>query len=133
LLSVQLVHAQASAAADPHLNTANDEAFDVSQQDPTVVDSKHYKVVFENDQVRVVRITYGPGEKSVMHYHPDGVAVFMTDNKVKFTKPDGKTFEIAGEAGQVIWDPAGKHLPQNMGDKPMEVILVEMKNNNKAE
>jgi len=35
-------------------------------QDPTIIDSTHYKVEFENEQVRVVRITYGPGEKSVM-------------------------------------------------------------------
>jgi quercetin dioxygenase-like cupin family protein len=34
------------------------------------VDSKHYKVELENDQVRVLRIQSGPGEKSVMHSHP---------------------------------------------------------------
>jgi hypothetical protein len=32
-------------------------------QDPIVVDAKHYKVTFENDQVRVLKITYGPKEK----------------------------------------------------------------------
>ncbi len=42
----------------------------VIAQDPVKVDAKHYKVEFENDQVRVLRITYGPGEKSVMHEHP---------------------------------------------------------------
>ena len=44
--------------------------------DPTVVDPDHYKVEFENEYVRVLRITYGPGETSSMHYHPDLVAVF---------------------------------------------------------
>ena len=39
-------------------------------QDPVAVDPDHYKVVFENDQVRVLRITYGPQEESVMHEHP---------------------------------------------------------------
>jgi predicted metal-dependent enzyme (double-stranded beta helix superfamily) len=54
-------------------------------QDPIIVDSAHYKVEFENEQVRVVRITYGPGEKSVMHEHPDGVLVFLTDqNEIYF-------------------------------------------------
>ena len=48
-------------------------------QDPTQVDTKHYKVEFENDKVRVLRIAYGAGEKSVMHEHPDAVAVFLTD------------------------------------------------------
>jgi quercetin dioxygenase-like cupin family protein len=98
-----------------------------SAQDPTKVDSDHYKVIFENDQVRVLRITYDAGEKSVMHYHPDAVAVFTTDNKVNFTLPDGKVLETTSVKGQAIWTPAGEHLPQNVGDKPLEVILVEMK------
>ena len=91
------------------------------------VDSKHYKVVFENDQVRVLRITYGPHEKSVMHDHPNAVAIYLTDQNVKFTSPDGKTQTLPGKAGETIWTPAGKHLPENLGDKPMELILVELK------
>ncbi len=96
-------------------------------QDATEVDPDHYKVVFENDQVRVLRITYGPGEKSLMHYHPDAVAVLLTDNKVNFTLPDGKIIETKGNEGEAQWTPAGKHLPQNVSDKSLEVILVELK------
>ena len=79
-------------------------------QDPVKVDPKHYKVAFENDQVRVLRVTYGPGEKSVMHEHPNLVAVLLTDNHVKFTLPDGKTREEHGKAGQTGWDAAEKHV-----------------------
>ena len=96
-------------------------------QDPVKVDAKHYKVEFENAQVRVLRIQYGPHEKSVMHQHPAAVAVFLTDQTVKFTTPDGKSTEPGGEAGQVVWNAAGKHLPENVGDKPIEVVLVELK------
>jgi quercetin dioxygenase-like cupin family protein len=96
-------------------------------QDPTKVDSKHYKVVFENDSVRVLRIMYGPHEKSVMHEHPNGVAIFLTDFSGRFTFPDGKTVDNAGKAGQVIWSPGGKHLPENVGEKTFELILVELK------
>ena len=39
-------------------------------QDPIVVDARHYSVELENDRVRVLRIKYGPGEKSAMHGHP---------------------------------------------------------------
>ncbi len=52
-------------------------------QDPLKVDPKHYKVEFENDRVRVLRITYGPREKSVMHGHPATVAVFSTENRAR--------------------------------------------------
>ena len=96
-------------------------------QDPTVVDAKHYKVTFENEQVRVLKITYGPGEKSVMHEHPNAVAVFLTEGKVKFFLPDGKSQEVAVKAGDSAFTPAGKHLPENLGDKPFEVVLVELK------
>jgi len=30
-----------------------------------------------------------------------------------------------------LWTPAGKHLPENTGDKPFELILVEMKSKSK--
>jgi quercetin dioxygenase-like cupin family protein len=95
-------------------------------QDPVVVDARHYKVELENDQVRVLRITYGPHEKSVMHEHPASVAVFLTDGLVRFTPPDGKTVDAPAKAGAVMWDGGGKHLPENIGDKPFEVIQVEI-------
>jgi quercetin dioxygenase-like cupin family protein len=69
-------------------------------QDPTKVDANHYKVTFENDQVRIVRITYGPKEKSVMHEHPNSVAVFLTDGQIKFNLPGGKSLDISVKAGQ---------------------------------
>jgi quercetin dioxygenase-like cupin family protein len=96
-------------------------------QDPVKVDSKHYKVDFENSSVRVLRIKYGPHEKSVMHWHPNAVALFQTDGRVKFTFPNGKTEERDMKAGQTAWTPAGRHLPENLTDNDMEVILVELK------
>ncbi|MBI3961398.1 MAG: cupin domain-containing protein [Deinococcus sp.] len=99
----------------------------MAQQDPVKLDPKHYKVEFENQQVRVLRIRYGPREKSVMHSHPAGVVVFLTEGHVKFTFPDGKAEEMRGSTGQAIWTPAGPHLPENLSDKPLEVLLVELK------
>jgi quercetin dioxygenase-like cupin family protein len=96
-------------------------------QDPIVVDAKHYKVMFENEQVRILKITYGPKEKSVMHEHPNAVAVFLTDGQIKFELPDGKSQDAAVKAGQAMFTPGGKHLPENVGDKPFEVVLVELK------
>ncbi len=71
--------------------------------------------------------TYGPGEKSVMHDHPDGMAVFLTDHQLKFTYPDGKSEEVRAKAGQTRWTKGGKHLPENITTKPLELILVELK------
>jgi quercetin dioxygenase-like cupin family protein len=96
-------------------------------QDPVKVDGNHYKVEFENDQVRVLRVKVGPGEKSIMHLHPNAVAVFMTDTNAKFTFPDGKTEDATRKAGDVLWTPAVTHMPENVGSQGFEVILVELK------
>ena len=87
-------------------------------KDPVKVDSKHYKVEAQNKQVRVLRVTYGPGEKSVMHGHPACVAVFLTENRGKFTFPDGKSTERSWKAGEAMIMPAENHLPENLSDKP---------------
>ena len=96
-------------------------------QDPVKVDATHYKVEFENAQVRVLRIKVGPGEKSIMHQHPNAVAIFLTDVNGKFTFPDGKSEAITSKAGDARWTPAITHLPENVGDQPFEVVLVELK------
>jgi quercetin dioxygenase-like cupin family protein len=101
-------------------------------QDPVVVDSDHYKVEFENEYVRVIRITYGPHEESVMHYHPDGVAVFLSDQQGQFTFPNGETERFDATAGQTIWIEGGQHLPRNLADAPLELILVEIKSKSES-
>ena len=101
-------------------------------QDPVKVDANHYKVEFENESVRVLRIKIGPGEKSIMHQHPNAVAIFQSSGKGKFTFPDGKTEERDIVAGQAIWTPATVHQPENTGTTAFEVILVELKGEKQA-
>ena len=96
-------------------------------QDPVKVDPKHYKVEFENSQVRVLRAQYGPHEKSVMHSHPASVIVSVADQDAKFTLPGSKTTERHMKAGDVAWASPETHLPENMGDRPLDVIVVELK------
>ena len=96
-------------------------------KDPVRVDSRHYTVEMENEKVRVLRIKYGPHEKSVMHGHPALVGVMLTDCNIRFTYPDGRTEDIVATAGQVVSFPALDHLPENLSDQAFEVIAVELK------
>src|SRR4030065_1599891 len=82
-------------------------------QDAAKVDPKHYKVEFENDQVRILRITYCPGEKSIMHEHPNAVVVYLTDAQTKMTLSDGKTVENKGKKGDTLWKADGKTIAEN--------------------
>ena len=96
-------------------------------QDPVKVDPEHYKVEFENSQVRVLRIHHEPHDRAPMHEHPAGVVVWLTDGHEKLTSPDGKTQESHSKAGQVSWSAGTKHTVENLSDTPFEVILVELK------
>ena len=96
-------------------------------QDAVKVDPKHYSVVSENDQVRILKVHYGPHEKSVMHSHPNSVAVMLTDMKAEFNLPDGKKQNMSAKAGEAQYTPAQVHLPENTGEKGMDLILVELK------
>lgn len=96
-------------------------------QDAVKVDAKHYTVAFEDNQVRVLKVHYGPGEKSVMHSHPDTVVVFLTDGKGKFNFPDGTSKDFNVKAGDVIHNDATVHLPENTGDQAWDVVVVELK------
>ena len=97
-----------------------------TKADPVKVDAKHYKVELENDSVRVLRIAYKPGEKSVMHSHPNSVVIYLSNSTMKMTTPDGKSQDTTSKVGGVAWSPAETHLPQN-GGTPSEVVLVELK------
>ncbi len=99
----------------------------VLAQDPVKVDPKHYKVESENAKVRILRVHYGPHEKSVMHSHPDLVVMYLSDGTIKMTMPDGKTQNTTGKMGQALFTPAGTHLPENVGDKDFDAVLVELK------
>src|SRR5436305_1636900 len=59
--------------------------------------------------------------------HAKTVAVFMTDDKGRFTYPDGKSQDFNGKAGDVNFDTAKVHLPENTGDKAFDVVVVELK------
>ena len=96
-------------------------------QDAAAADPDHYKVVLENDQVRVLRISYGPHEKSVMHEHKPGVLVFLTDGEGSMTFADGRKEDFTFKAGGVGWENGTKHRLENTLDIPHELILVELK------
>lgn len=101
--------------------------FVASAQGAAKVDAHHYKVLADNAAVRVLRVSYGPGEKSPMHSHPDAVLVALADGKARFTMPDGKSEDRELVADGALYTPAFTHAPTNIGTGRIEGILVEIK------
>lgn len=96
-------------------------------QDPVVVDPTHHKVEIDNADVRVLRITFAPGEKAPEHAHPNGVAVFLSGGTNRLTTPGQKPTENPQKVGDVVLVNAGKHTVENVGKTRTEVVLVELK------
>jgi quercetin dioxygenase-like cupin family protein len=96
-------------------------------QDPTKVESKHYRLAFENEWVQVVDVHYGPHEKSGLHDHPGGVVVVLTAGHLRFTDENGKTKEVFARPGESRWYPAFKHKVENLGDTAYDAVYIGVK------
>lgn len=96
-------------------------------QDPIQVAPQMYKLLFENQHVRVLKVTFKPGEKIKEHSHPDHYVVVKTPGKLKIHKPDGTSTDADLKADQVLWIPAETHWAENMGKTTVELIVNELK------
>ena len=99
----------------------------VMAADAVKADPKHYTVLTENSQVRVLKVHYGAHEKSVMHSHPATVAVFLSSGSGRFTFPDGKTQDFTFKSGDTLYNAATTHLPENTGDQAFDLVVIELK------
>jgi len=96
--------------------------------DAVRADPAHYSVSFENELVRLLRVKYGPGERSTMHAHSASCVIFLTDQTFDFTLPDGTTEPASVPAGALGCGDSNVHLPENIAADAAEFIMVEFKN-----
>ena len=96
-------------------------------QDPVKVSPQYYKVLLENDQVRVVEYRLKAGEKEPMHSHSAGVVYVLSGAKIRFSYPDGRTEEKAAATGEAIWRDPTTHAVENVGDTEAHAIAIDLK------
>jgi len=95
--------------------------------DPIEVAPNNYKVVFENERVRVLSFHAGPGEQWALHSHPDSVVISLNEYQVRNAVPAAQPTVRAAKRGDVAWIPARSHTGENVGGTEMDCILVELK------
>ncbi len=95
--------------------------------DPVKTDGDKYKVLLENDRVRVLEYRDLPGARTQQHYHNAFVLYALSPFKRRITLPDGKIIMREFKAGDVIYSDNQTHIGENIGDTPTHVIMVEMK------
>jgi quercetin dioxygenase-like cupin family protein len=94
--------------------------------DPATTNPDHYKVVFENDRVRVLEYTDQPGDRTTPHEHPDSVMHTLTSFRRRLHQGDQHR-DVEIEAGTTGWLPAQRHAGENIGETPTHVLFVELK------
>src|SRR6478752_3333146 len=115
-LFVRLMLAAAGAPAAP-----------ATPADPTVTDPDKYKVVLENDRVRVVDYHDKPGDKTKQHHHRPFVLYVLSPFKRRLTFQDGTVKEREFKVGEALWMDEQIHIGHNVGTTESHALLVEPK------
>jgi len=99
-----------------------------SRRDALQLDGKHYKLEFQNDQVRVLRIKLGGHEATpIIERSRNSVAIFLTDQEVRATDANGTVKTVTHKAGEAVWETPSTQKLENVSDKPLEMLLVELR------
>ena len=96
-------------------------------QDAVQTDGDKYKVIFENDCVRVLDYKDLPGQATHQHRHPAFVLYALAPFKRSITLPDGKILQRQFKEADVMWSDSQTHIGTNTGDTPTHVVMVELK------
>lgn len=95
-------------------------------EDPTTTDPDKYKVVFENDRVRVLEYKDRPGDRTSPHGHPDSVMYTLSSFERRLIHGDQHR-DVQLQAGRVNWIQAQEHSGENIGTTDSHVLFIELK------
>src|SRR5687768_1238173 len=85
------------------------------------------KVLAENDNVKVFRVTFAKNAVADWHSHPEHTVYALTNTKLK-AEEKGKEPAIWDlKAGQAAYSPAVMHKTSNIGKKKATLIVTEIK------
>ncbi len=95
--------------------------------DPVSVSPNNYKVLLENDNVRVLQMDLKAGAKDEVHSHPSETVYFVKGSKVKIRLSNGEVMEADIPDGHVMWHEEWTHQVENVGTSDLLAIVVENK------
>lgn len=96
-------------------------------QDAVKTDGDKYKVLIENDRMRLLEYRDRPGEKTHQHHHPAFTLYALSAFKRSITLPDGKVIKREFKPGDVMNSDAQTHIGENIGDTETHALLFEQK------
>jgi quercetin dioxygenase-like cupin family protein len=110
----------------PAQKSASKNSWSNSAMDPVTVGPTVYRVVLDNERVRVLEARFQPGQKIGPHSHPDHVVVVTSAGKLTLINAEG-TQELDGKAGDTFYISAGTHSAENTGTTEFVCVVTELK------
>ncbi|HEU4826831.1 MAG TPA: hypothetical protein VFS85_10155 [Dongiaceae bacterium] len=96
--------------------------------DGLVSSPANFKLLLENEHVRVLQYTLLPGALDHWHTHPPRVGYVLSGAKIRVTEADGSTHDYDEKTGDTYWgDFSPLHDTLNIGTTPYIALLVEVK------
>jgi len=86
-----------------------------------------YRVLFENDRVRLLEVRMKPGEESALHSHPDYLIYALEGGTVELSDASGQSAQVTIEPGEKLWRDAEVHSARNVGSTEMAALFFEVK------
>jgi len=97
--------------------------------DATTAAPMNHKILFENDEVRVLEVTVAPGAREPLHVHryPALMYVDSSPHMIEHLQ-DGTSRDLGVRPSGARWLPIAQgHAMENVGDVPLHAIRVELK------
>lgn len=100
--------------------------------DPLKVAPDMYHLLFENNEIRVMKVDFKPGQKIAKHSHPDHHVIVSKPGTLRIWKEDGSSSDVALKKDEVLWIPAETHWAENIGKTEIQLLVNERKSTNHA-
>ena len=126
MLAVSAKICSRTSVLDLSPTSADKETQLVDVDDPVMTNPEHYRLLWENERVRVLEYIDEPGAQTTPHVHPDTVMVTLTAFERKLITA-GHEADVALPAGRALWLPAQKHAGINTGRTATHTLLIELK------
>jgi quercetin dioxygenase-like cupin family protein len=98
-----------------------------AEDDPAKLAPKIYKVILNNNQVRVLDIRLKPGQKTPTHSHPNYIIYALNGGTARFWNEKGQASTMSMKPGQCVWREDETHTVQNVGKHTIHVLNIELK------
>jgi beta-alanine degradation protein BauB len=95
--------------------------------DPLQASPAQYRLLMENEHVRVLEMNLPANTRDETHSHPAETVYFVKGSKVRLHLPGGEQADAEFGDGDVMWHEPWTHQVENIGSTDIQAIIVENK------